>query len=340
MTCDVRTMSRARLRDTPWSHAVLLVLGVMSAGCDASNTTTDDGARSDGPGDGSALTDAPSPSSPPPSPGDASLLTPDGSDGSSPPSPPVIAPAIAALVNDLAVRSPGTELGIAVFDFVTKEYASSNEDIPHVSASSPKAIWVAAALDKVGIAEVTPYAKPIFESSSNSAATSVIELAGPNYINDFYAKAGMTKSAFTQWSGQVATNSPKALGSDNYITAKDGVSFLKGIHDGVLLDMANNAKLEEWMTWSPRSGFGGWLGTLLPASAQSSMMHKAGWLPPPYDERCVNEIGLVEAAPNHWYAITILARYGNDYDVEQQLVEHASCVVFKAIAADTSLDCK
>ena len=254
---------------------------------------------------------------------------------------PVLAPVVAALANEVATRSPGTELGLAVYDFTTKEYAGVNDEVAHISASSAKAIWVAAALKKVGIAPVAPHAVPIFETSSNEAATEVIKLAGPNYINELYALAKMEKSAYTQWAGgNVATNSPKLLGNDNYFTAKDAVSFLKGVQQGTLLDATLGAKLNEWMTLSPRAGFGGWLGTLLPASARASLRHKAGWLPPPYDARCVNEIGLVEAGAGHWYAIAILARSAADYEAEQDFVEHASCAVFKAAASMADLDCK
>ncbi|HVH44577.1 MAG TPA: serine hydrolase [Labilithrix sp.] len=252
----------------------------------------------------------------------------------------VVAPVVAALASEVEERSPGTELGLAVYDFDTKEYAGTNDDDPHISASSAKAIWVAAALKKVGIDPVSPHARPIFEVSSNSDATEVIKLAGANYINDFYALAGMKKSAFTQWNGQKATNSPKLLGSDNYFTARDATSFLRGLHEGTLLDATLNAQLEEWMTWSPRDGYGGWLGTLLPESARASLEHKAGWLPPDLDDRSVNEIGLVEAGKNHWYAIAILARKGDDYDAEQAFVEHASCEVYKAIASQAELDCE
>src|SRR5262249_9544338 len=155
---------------------------------------------------------------------------------------------------------------------------------------------------------------PIFESSSNTDAAAVIQLATPNYINDFYASAGMTKSAYTSWMGaNEATNSPRLMGTDNYFTAKDVIAFFKKVHGGTLLDSAPMAKLKEWLTWSPDTGFGGWIGTKLPASAQASLMHKAGWLPPPYDARCVNEIGIVDAGGSHWYLVAIFARAAADY---------------------------
>ena len=44
---------------------------------------------------------------------------------------------------------------------------------------------------------------------------------------------------------------------------------------------SETSQLETWMTWSPRTGFGGWLGTLLPAAAKASMMHKGGKMAKP-----------------------------------------------------------
>ena len=271
-----------------------------------------------------------------------------GSDAA--PSPKVLAAPVAALAAEVAMRSPGTDTAIAVLDLKTGEYASANDAERHVSASSPKAIWVAAALDHSGIAAVTPYASPIFRNSDNDAAGSAIDLAGGmNAVNVFYAtKAGMTDSAITQWFGsRVATNSPRKLGDDNYFTAKDVVAFLSKLDRGTLIGASETTQLETWMTWSPRTGYGGWLGTLLPEAAQTSMMHKAGWLPPgccgdDATYNTLNEIGLVEAAPGHRYAVAILARRGTDWSGKQApWVERASCVIYRAVSATpkSSLDC-
>ena len=239
------------------------------------------------------------------------------------------------------MRSPGTQAAIAVLDFTTGEYAAASDTERHVSASSPKAIWVAAALDHSGIAAVTPYASPIFRNSDNDAAGSAIDLAGgPDAVNVFYAgKAGMVDSALTQWFGnRVATNSPHKMGDDNYFTAKDAVTFLSRLEAGTLIGAAETTQLETWMTWSPRTGFGGWLGTQLPAAAQTSMMHKAGWLPPgccgdDATYNTLNEIGIVEVAPGHRYAVAILARRGNDwYGKQVPWVERASCVIYRAVS--------
>lgn len=284
------------------------------------------------------------PAPPPPAP---STERDAGTDATAPPK--VLAAPVAALVAEVATRSPGTEVGIAVLDLTTGEYAGGNDDVRHVSASSPKAVWAAAALDVAGVDAVEPYAAPVFESSDNAASGTLIDLAGGmNAMNVFYTtKAGMTDSAITNWSGgRTATNSPRKMGGDNYFTAKDAVTFLERLDRGQLLDATKTAKLLEWMTWAPRKGFGGWLGTLLPANAQSTMKHKGGWLPPGCcgDDsvyNTLNEIGIVETANAHRYAIAILARRGDDwYGKQAPWVERASCVIHRVVSADQSLDCK
>lgn len=262
--------------------------------------------------------------------------------------PAVLAMPVAQLAAELSTRSPGTSAGIAVLDLATGEYAGAHDEERHVSASSPKAIWVAAGLAKSGIAALSPYATPIFRDSDNAAAGTAIDLAGGiDAVNVFYgAKAGMVDSALTQWTGsRVATNSPRKMGDDNYFTAKDAVTFLARLDRGTLLGAAETAQLETWMTMSPRAGFGGWLGMLLPANARASMMHKGGWLPPGCcDDDAVyntlNEIGIVEVAPGHRYAVAILARRGSDwYGKQAPWVERASCVVYRAVSRAASLDC-
>jgi len=125
---------------------------------------------------------------------------------------------------DLATsKDEASSLAVAI------EWVTSSADIPHVSASSAKAVWVAAALDGVGIDPVAPYADPVFRISDNAGAGAVIDLVGPDAVNRFYRdRAGMSASALTQWSygrTRVAGNSPRAMDSDNYFTAADAATF-------------------------------------------------------------------------------------------------------------------
>jgi beta-lactamase class A len=295
--------------------------------------------------------DGPGPTAPPPSPLAPRAGKADGpSDGeaSTPSSPTRLATALSRIADEAGWRSPGTELAIAVQDLVTGEQLELAGDVPHVSASSAKAIWVAAALAAVGVGPVAPHADPIFRNSDNFESGAVIDLIGPDAVNDFmWNSVGMTHSALTSWSfgrTRLASNSPRELGSDNYFTARDVLRFLVQLGTGSLLPGEPGEALQRWMTLSPRTGVGGWLLARLPGAVRVSGMHKGGWLPPGCcsDDavyNTLNEIGLVET-PAGRYAVAILARRGHDYWGRQTaLVEHASCEIYRAVSGDDALDC-
>jgi beta-lactamase class A len=255
---------------------------------------------------------------------------------------------IAWLDAELPVRSPGSEVSITFEDLQTGYRVSLRGDTKHVSASSAKAWWVAAALDAVGVAPVAPYAPSIFRYSDNSASGSVIDLIGPNAVNTWmWDVAGMHDSALTQWSydkTRVATNSPRALGGDNYMTSDDAVEFLARVyHKQIISD--ESQQLLDWLTLSPNTGTGGWLLARLPAEIQTTGMHKGGWLPPGCCSsdtyyNTANEIGIVTTQAGRAYAVSILARRGTDFwDRQVPFVELASCVMFRAFVEDDTLDC-
>ena len=253
-----------------------------------------------------------------------------------------LAAAVSALAAEAPVRSPGTELGIAVMNLSTGQYAGAGDEVRHVSASSAKVIWVAAAMHAG--ANVSDIAGPIFESSDNLLSGTAIDRAGGiDAVNEFYWNVvGMEKSITANWSfGRTrrATNQG-LLGGDNYFTPRDVITFLSKLDKGVLLDAARTDVLRQYMTTSPRSGWGGWLGTLLPPAARAQMMHKAGWLPPPtYAVSTLNDVGIVQVPGGDRYAIALLARHGPDYGAEARFVERASCVVYRSVSGDGSLGC-
>jgi len=256
---------------------------------------------------------------------------------------------IAWLETELPARSPGTEISITFENLQTGYRVSLGGDVKHVSASSAKAWWVAAALDGVGIAPVSPYATLIFRNSDNSASGSVIDLIGPNAVNTWmWNVAGMNDSALTQWNfdkTRVATNSPRALGSDNYMTSDDAVEFLGRLYRKQIIGDARGEQLLSWLTLSPNTGTGGWLLARLPAAEQMTGMHKGGWLPPGCCSsdayyNTANEIGIVTTQFGRAYAVSILARRGTDYWNRQvPFVELASCVMYRAFVGDDTLDC-
>lgn len=273
------------------------------------------------------------------------------------PAPPAIptntrnlAAALDRLAAEVPKRTPGTQASFAVMDLSNGEYAGVLDDTQRVSASSAKAIWVAGALAAVGIGPVAPHADPIFQQSDNFESGAVIDLVGPNAMNDFYTRAGMKESALISWSfGKTrnATNRPNPLGGNNYFTARDVVTFLEGIGRGTLLGAKENAELQAWMREAPRSGgVAGAVGSLLPADVRAGVMHKAGWLPPGAATSDAamnthNEIALVPYGDGQLYAVAILLHGGNDYYGAQiPFMEHASCAIYAAVSGDDRASCE
>lgn len=256
--------------------------------------------------------------------------------------------ALDRLLAEASWRTPGSEVALAVRHLDSGARASVRGGELYVSASSAKAWWVAAALSGVGVAPVEPFADPIFVNSDNGATGEVIDLIGPDAVNVYlWDVVGMGSTALTQWNylaTREASNSPRLMGSDNYTTADDAVVFLAGLANGAVLDRAATAALIGWMRASPRTGFGGWIGTRLPAEAQASAAHKAGWLPPgccSNDARynTLNDLGLIDT-PRGIYAVAILSHAGDDWEGRQApYVELASCEIYKVVAGAADLDC-
>lgn len=249
---------------------------------------------------------------------------------------------------ECATYSPGTRCGLAVTDLTTRETALFQGTKKFVSASSPKAVWVAAALASRGIAAVEPEASEIFVHSDDYASGRVVLLLSPgdpvaaaNRINTFmWNDVGMSDSAFCTWAyGLKAINCPHALGEDNYFTARDALTFLVKLNDRSLLSPEATMALLKWMTWSPRTGWGGWIGSQLPASVRATIHHKAGWLAPEVfaGYSVTHEIGIVDLGGGGAYAMATLMSGGTNYYGRQgPMMEYASCVIFHAVTRDVS----
>src|SRR5204862_4350992 len=83
---------------------------------------------------------------------------------------PTLQPVLDCLAAKAGQWSPGTDLAISVQDLASGETASTAGSIPHVSASSAKAIWLAAALDAgIPASELEADARAIATISSNDA---------------------------------------------------------------------------------------------------------------------------------------------------------------------------
>jgi beta-lactamase class A len=257
------------------------------------------------------------------------------------------------LALDAPVLSPGTEVAIAVQNLSTREHVeTSNANDRYVSASSAKAIWVAAAMLKGE--SVEDIARPIFQNSDNDAAGIAIDRAGgPDAVNRFMTDiVGMEGSFLARWYGRVASTQGEIVDS-NYFTARSCVLFLRKISEGAILTDDKLARFSEYMTWSPDSGLGGWMSEYLPATVRTTVMHKGGWLPPGTSERgTLNEIGIVTTPKGTRYAVAILARRKSDpatatptgpdvdyWGKHAGFVKHASCEIYRAIAGDALLKC-
>jgi beta-lactamase class A len=266
-----------------------------------------------------------------------------------PPPPSPLQVTLDRLAAELAWRSPGTKAALAVVDLRSGARASVAGDVPFVSASSAKAWWVAAALRHTGVAAVEKYADPVFVESDNGATGRVIDLVGPDRVNEYlWDVVGMRSTAITRWNYEgkrAAKNSPRRMGDDNYTTARDALRFLERLHRGQILDRERTDALLEWMRRSPRSGMGGWLLTRLPEAARTSAAHKAGWLDPGCCSsrrryNTLNDVGLISLPDGGTYAVVILSHAGYDYWGRQvPFVEYASCEIYRTVAADGALDC-
>lgn len=252
--------------------------------------------------------------------------------------------AVAQIAAEAGARSPGTDLAIAVMNLTTGEYAGANDDVRHVSASSAKVLWVAAAMHAG--ADVSDIAPAIFRDSNNELSGTAIDRAGgADTVNAFlWDVVGMDRTILANWSfGGVrrrATNQGQ-LGGDNYFTARDLMTFMSKLDRGALAGDRTD-ELRGYMKLAPDGGVGGWIPATLPGAVRPEVMHKAGWLPPPsYAEySTMNDAGIVQVPGGDRYAIAILARHGNDYwGAQARFVERASCVVYRTIARDTTLGC-
>jgi beta-lactamase class A len=81
---------------------------------------------------------------------------------------------------------------------------------------------------------------------------------------------------------------------------------------------------------SPNSGYGGWIGTQLPASVQAAVRHKAGWIPASEGgSNTNNEIAIVQTLSGKNYVVAIATEKSDTFAHANSVVEYLSCVVYK-----------
>lgn len=259
--------------------------------------------------------------------------------------PPDLAPVISSIATRASTSTPGTDFGIAVVWLPTGKRWGSRADVYRTSASSAKWFWAMAALSKNDIATVQPPALPTFKDSNNSTAGTLIDLAGgPNAVNDFTSKTlaiPITQLSLCGWSfdkTRRATNCSNLAGGDNFFTPNGAATFLEKAWQRAAIGRDKGDKFLEWARLSPRTGYGGWIGTQLPAAARTAMHHKAGWLP----TGCCsagypahyNDIAIVPTARGP-YAVVLSMKGGTDSRMIKTM-EWSSCVIFHALARDVA----
>ena len=254
---------------------------------------------------------------------------------------------ITKIGDDATSYASGTQAAIGVEWLPTGDRWSYAGDQRHVSASSMKFVWAMAALAKNDVATVKVPALPVFENSDNSAAGTLIDLAGgPDAVNDFTASTlgiPIDQLSLCHWNFDKprdgSATCSDAMGGDNFFTPNSVLDFLVHAWKRDVVSGDEGDTLLSWATLSPRSGYGGWVGTQLPPDAQTSMHHKAGWLPPgccssdaTYND--MNDVAIVHT-PRGPYAVALMFAHAPDYwGAQQHALEWASCVVYHAVSKD------
>jgi beta-lactamase class A len=233
-------------------------------------------------------------------------------------------------------KAVGAPLGVAAVNLQTGERLLVNADSIVNHASSAKWLFVAAALNKQSVATVQPQAVPTMRDSDNDAAGRLVDQAGGVAAVNAYAVAnGIPQSGWSlcKWNfGKTRTdpNCNKGRQGTNFFTAKAAVIFLERVYKGQMLaDTTKSNKLREWALLSPDTGYGGWVGTQLPASVKPTVQHKAGWVPAPEGFNTNNAIALIRTASGVPYAIAITAENGNSFSTTNTALSYLSCVVYR-----------
>lgn len=229
---------------------------------------------------------------------------------------------IAALAPTFTASIPGDstpfDLTLGVEFLPTRQKWTHRGTVPHISGSSPKWIWAAAALAKNAPSALLKCATPTFTYSCNNTAGSLIDRGGGvAAVNDFTNRAlGNSSDDMTlcNWSfdinrsvctfpctamccaptsctcGQNICNHAydnatcDACGG-NYFTADGALRFLehvwnRDLYAGDPMQAAKTRALLDWSQLSPRNYYSGWIGTQLPPAIQKTLHHKPGAIAP------------------------------------------------------------
>lgn len=168
-------------------------------------------------------------------------------------------------------------------------------------------------------------------------------LWGADSINTFTAAAGLKSTAFVYWGhgGEFySSDYPGRLDGENYTTVRDLVTFYSELLNGTLLEPSSSKTLIEWLNLAPADSadepWASTLGNLLPANAQGTLLHKAGWLPAgccANSESIVVDAGAVYVGDD-WYTIAVWTE-GSAFGTQVEYMGWASCAVYQLLSGET-----
>ena len=218
------------------------------------------------------------------------------------------------------------------------------------SASSAKAIWVAAAAILLGgeTDAIEAEARLIARWSDNAAAGRVIDDVGIDRINSFVRGAGLRDTRLATWNEGVRSRASDlgTRGVVNVTTTNDLALFWSLLGNGELGDGTLSPTIADWFVDSPDdrsddSPTGGVLPDRLPVDVAPLVAHKAGWLPPgccDSDHTVLIAGGLVPDGNGRSYSIAVAVESIDSWQGALDGVGYAVCEIHEVLVGP-DLDC-
>ena len=269
---------------------------------------------------------------------------------------------LAAMTGDF----PGVgKVAFTVIRLDTRQRASLGGDVIMKSASSTKAVWVAAALYRRDVAAVEGIARNALWASSNEAAGQAIDLAGGiDRVNRFAMDLGLADTMAYEWKfgfDRVSRYGPGPLRSNNTTTTDDLARFWELVALGWAVTGYERAPFLDWGSGPKQEVEGDRLVARLPGGVAERSAYKMGWLPAgreyvlqddevgPNGEQPGETIildensvdiggGIIRTPDGSAYAIAVGAYDGVNWGSMVSWVEYVSCAVYSVLGAEP-LDC-
>lgn len=279
--------------------------------------------------------------------------------------PPLLDQVIARL--EAAARAfPGVgKVGVTVIRLDTRQRASLGGDVIMKSASSTKALWVAAALYRRDVTEVEAIARNALWASSNEAAGQAIDLAGGiDRVNRFAMDLGLSHTMAYEWKfgfDRISRYGPGPLRSNNTTTTDDLARFWELVALGWAVPGSERDPFLEWGSGPKQEFDGDRLVARLPDGVAERSAYKMGWLPagreyvlqddevgpngePPGTTIILSEnsvdigAGVIRTSDGSAFVIAVGAYDGVNWNSMVSWVEYVSCAVYSVLGTHP-LDC-